>query len=58
MSDILVIIGLLIAIVGMFEVIPIFVLISVLFIIPKLIWIIATIEKSVYNDDEDDIYEE
>ena len=55
MSDILVVIGLLIAIIGMFEVIPILVLISVLFIIPKLVWIIATIEKSVYNDDEDDL---
>ena len=55
MSDILAVIGFLIAIVGMFEVIPILVLISVLFIIPKLVWIIATIEKSVYNEDEDDL---
>lgn len=40
---------------GVFEMIPILVLISVLFIIPKLVWIIATIEKSVYNEDEDDL---
>lgn len=58
MSDILVVIGFIIILIGIFEVIPILVLISVLFIIPKLVWIIATIEKSVYNDDEDDIYEE
>lgn len=58
MNDILVVIGFIIVLIGIFEVIPILVLISVLFIIPKLVWIIATIEKSVYNDDEDDIYEE
>lgn len=55
MNDVLVIIGFIISIIGALEVIPVFVFISVLFIIPKLIWIIATEEKSVYNDEEDNL---
>lgn len=55
MNDVLVIIGFIISIIGALEVIPVFMVISVLFIIPKLIWIIATEEKSVYNEDEDDL---
>ena len=55
MNDILVVIGFIIVLIGIFEVIPILVLISVLFIIPKLVWIIATGKELVYNEDEDDL---
>lgn len=55
MNDLLVLIGLIIAIIGMLDVIPILVLVSVLFVIPKIIWIVAMTKDYVYNEDEDDI---